>query len=1158
MSHLALYTLGSLRFELDGKEVDIGRRKAAALLVYLLVNGQRQRRDRLAALFWPDLPQESAYAQLRQALWEIRRSVGEERLAADREEIGPNPGGDVWLDVEAFRKQLGGCGGHGSSRMAVCSCCIPALGEAADLYRGDFLEGFGLSDSASFDDWQFFEREALRAEYAGVLERLAHACLGDGDTAAAIEYTRRWLSLDPLNEIPRRKLMEAYASSGQRSAALRQYQECVRLLEQELGVEPEEATTRLYQRIQAGELEPRAAPQPVLVQATLEPQPQEDKLPVTPVQAAPRPLPPSTRPPIRPRHNLPAQPTPFVGRRDELDEIATRLADPGCRLLTLLGPGGVGKTRLALQAAREALPAFPQGVYFIPLAAVQSAEAILPTMAVALDFTFLKDGLPVQDQLFNFLREKRLLLVLDNFEHLVEAASLVVELLEAAPQIKLLITSRQHLSLHSEWVMEVLGMRHPPSDTVLPEPVTNYSAVQLFLQAAQRLQPGFTLAEADIPFMVRLTQLVQGTPLALELAAAWVGVLSLPEIVAEIERNLDFLSSEMQDLPERQRSLRAVFEHSWNLLSEAEQRSYTRLSVFCGGFTRQAAQAVAGVNPRELMGLVGKSLLHRNPSGRFDLHELLRQYAAEMLAQDGSAQSAVFQAHAIYYTQAVERWGEALRGWEQQQASAEMGSEMCNLRSAWEWAARQGNVPLLRQAFQGWMIYYMRQFRADEARLLFRTACSSLPSPTTLEERRMRALLLLAESGFGIRMGYDEADRQRILEAQALLQDPDLPSPSLEEAFLYTLLARWNGAYEDGQQFRPLAEHSLALFNALGEGWWASEVMFLLQNSYHWRAIDDELYQLHRNLVKIKRDFGDRLGMANVLSGMGKILTFGPGRFAEAEQLFEQSNEILQAFNDSTSLALAQDNQDQILTMRGDFPTLLELRKVQLATLQDLGDQRSIGLLLAQIGETYHMLGDYEQAEAYCRRGVAMLQASTSFNADFARWFLGLTLISAGKVAEAEEVLQECIVSYRRMYNTLGEAAALAGLARLALGRGDLARGEEMARQGLGYLLQDRHYFWALYVLADYALLFALRGEIERAVELYSMLEVMPFVGNSAWFTQLFGLPIYAAAQNLPSEIATAARQRGQARDVWEVAGELSTLKRLIPGSSDNPPLPPQ
>lgn len=393
-----------------------------------------------------------------------------------------------------------------------------------------------------------------------------------------------------------------------------------------------------------------------------------------------------------PPSNLPVPTTPFIGRQQERDALARMLTDPRQRLITILGQGGIGKTRLALEAAHAQLAAFDQQVYFIQFAAFQTADSILPAIASALNIPSASaDELKVR--LSDYLRGRNVLLTLDNFEHLMDGAPLLSELLQKIPTLKILVTSRERLNLQGEWTFELGGLTVPPS---ADEGKAAYSALQLFELHAQRLRPNLKLVGAEREAAIRICQRVDGMPLAVELAAAWVNLLSCVEIAEEIERGFDFLSSTLRDMPERHSSLRAVFDHSWKRLTEAEQSALSRLTLFQGGFSLEASESIVGAERGVLSGLESKSLLRRSPNGRFDLHEVIRQYAKDYLKDE----AALRDRHSEYYLGLLHRSEAELFGADESNLLGRLFDELGNLSAAWAWALSQKQIARMNAALQ--------------------------------------------------------------------------------------------------------------------------------------------------------------------------------------------------------------------------------------------------------------------------------------------------------------------------------------------------------------------------------------------------------------------------------------------------------------------------
>ena len=571
---------------------------------------------------------------------------------------------DAWVDAAEFAQLLQSAPPAGEESDAG----LASLEQAIGLYRGDFLDGFSLPDSAAFDEWALLSREHYRRLMSDALGRLIDWWARVGNHERALQYAWQLIDLDPWREEAHGRAMQLLALSGRRSQALAQYEVCCRLLREELGVEPAGRTTAIYERIKNGQ-----------------PSSTTGRLSATSFDRPPAPL-----------HNLPVPLTPLIGRERALAGVGRLLDDPDCRLLTLLGPGGVGKTHLALEAARAHLPHFADGCFLAPLGELRTASELAPAVAQALGLVFTGERAPEQ-QLLDYLREKRLMLVLDGMEYMTESAWFVVAMLEASPGIKVLATSQTRLNAIGEQLFGVAGLPSPADPWRDPTDAMQYGAIQLFLHQVGRVCPGFTPTRADLSAAADICRLLDGLPLAILLAAGWSSLLSPGEIAAgigKLEQDSILLQADRQDMPERQRSLTAVFEHSWGLLTPPERQAFANCSVFRGGFTSQAAQKVAGVSLSDIKALADKSMLQRAAPGRYQMHRLVQRYAAGRLTQGGRAEQTGRDRQCAYYGALLQEWVEELKGSRQQAALSELGRELENVQAAWEWApcaVRSGN-----------------------------------------------------------------------------------------------------------------------------------------------------------------------------------------------------------------------------------------------------------------------------------------------------------------------------------------------------------------------------------------------------------------------------------------------------------------------------------
>lgn len=666
-----------------------------------------------------------------------------------------------------------------------------------------------------------------------------------------------------------------------------------------------------------------------------------------------------------PKTHLPIFPTPLIGRERELEQLSQLLGDPQCRLLTLVGPGGIGKTRLAIEAASNMQDVFTDGVYFVPLAFANSTRFIVPVIADAVGFSFHHAShADPKTQLFGYLKEKQVLLLPDNLEQLLTepGIELLAELLGHAPKVKVLATSRECLGLQYEWVFEVQGL--PVPESINAARTVQNTSVELFLQRTRRAYVGFNATPEDFPAIVRICQLMDGNPLGIELAAAWVRTLSCDEIAQEIEGGLDFLSVSAGDLPARHRSMRAVFDHSWKLLTEEEQRVLLRLAVFRGGFRREAAGAVAGATLSVLSSLVTKSLVRRSGAGRYDLHELIRQYAAERLAEQADEQDETQARHARYYLIWFREQQKCLYGASQREALAELTADIDNLRLAWSWASAHGELVLLGQAMRVFASFHDIRGWLDEGLSYLRQAVEVLEpieraGLASAAEREALGRLLACQGVLLFRQG-NQGPAQAVLERSlALLRPLAVPEALIEPVMVYSLVNCVTGNLALAHQ---LMDEALALARASGDQWFTALCLTNQGVLSRFEGRYVEAYERSQAGLAAWRTTGDprftAMG-ANLLSLNAVMLK----RYAEAEDLLQESLALNSSLGDRWGLGTAYRSVGRLAAMQGDYAQARNTLNEALEVFIELGAQGDAAQVLGDLGWTLLALGDTAQAE---------------------------------------------------------------------------------------------------------------------------------------------------------------------------------------------------
>jgi predicted ATPase len=688
---------------------------------------------------------------------------------------------------------------------------------------------------------------------------------------------------------------------------------------------------------------------------------------------------------VSPRRQVALPPDALIGRAADLQRLRQALLVDGRRLVTLLGPGGIGKTRLALQVAADLAKHFDDGVAIVALAPLTDAADVITAIAEAVGFP-LPNAQTHERALLAFLRERSLLLVLDNLEHLLgpeqdqPISAFLTSVLREAPKVTVLCTSRERLRLRTEAIIELDGLSLPVGEQ--PGVVERAESTLLFLERARQVVDTFTLTSDNRVAIANICRLLGGAPLGIELAAAWVRVMSCVEIAAEMARSIDFLALDDRDLAPRHRSMRAVIDHSWQLLTTDEQRVLLRLSVFRGGFRREAVEAVCadeinqaviglsgGGRPHPatllpiLSGLVDKSLLRRasddDGATRYDLHEVMRQYLAARLAEEPTVQATTERQHAIYYAEWLIAQDRVLKSAGQRDALRAITVEIGNVRTTWRWAVQQRDAQMLRRLVETFHWFYE------------------------------------------VRGWYSEGMAMFGAGAEAL---------------------------------RPLAEQGDSASDNIRAAYW------LLVNLEGWHAVRSNpvvgLPRLHAGLEG-QRHSGDSSALALCLVTMAYVQVF-VGDYPNAQALLDEAEVVASAAGSTWLLSVGRVVRGVLETLRSDPQTAQRYLQEALVTARAVGDPRHITLTLNYLGLAALSLGHVDAAERVCQEGLAIAQQhQDSFQTSLALQVLGRVALARSAYHECEALLERGLVIAREMGDHWLEAQALGYLAQLAVARGD-------------------------------------------------------------------------------------------------------------------------
>jgi len=670
-------------------------------------------------------------------------------------------------------------------------------------------------------------------------------------------------------------------------------------------------------------------------------------------------------------HNLPTEIDTFIGRERELNDLINLITKPDIRLITVLGAGGMGKTRLVLAFARQMITIqndhieqgkdiqFPHGVYFVPFISSRSLEHVISTIAENTSFRFQQDGRQIKQQLFDYFHDKYLLLILDNFEYFLDEKEFINEILEVAPYLKIIVTSRDRLDLYRETVYNIGGMGFP--DTAFLEKSLEYDAVQLFLQSAQRIKTNFELDLPQMSNLAHICQLVEGMPLGIVLAATWVEVLTLSEIASEISNSVDFLSTDMHDIPMRQRSIRAIFEYSWKRLESQNQEVLLKLAVFKGGCTRKAAEVVGEANLAILQALVKRSLIGLNSDQRYEIHELLRQFLEEKLNATGNAIT-VRMKHSSYFADRLYQLKHQLRGKQQVESLNIIEQDIENIRIGWHHAIEYKQFDVIEEYLESLYYFYNVRSRAIEGLEMISLITSVLLQHQFIEKLNILLAKVLARQGsLTHRLGQYQIAKQLLVTSLQILEKSDIRE---EIAFVLNNLADIERATGNYESARKLCTRSLAIFRELDDRWSIAGTLNNLGVVLYYLEDFPQAYQYYIESLSISKRLDDQNGIATSLVNLGAV-AHDLENYEEAQQYYLESLEFCENLDDRDGVAASLINLGRTFFMLGSYEEAYQYCEEGLKLSKTLGNQWGVAASLINMGDINCYNGDLRQAR-YC------------------------------------------------------------------------------------------------------------------------------------------------------------------------------------------------
>jgi DNA-binding SARP family transcriptional activator/predicted ATPase/tetratricopeptide (TPR) repeat protein len=868
MAKLQLLTLGKFEAKANGRSIEsFTSNKAKALFVFLAIEAHKAiSRDKLATMFWPNQEEKKGKHSLRQALSNIKKSIEEEGADAifeiSRDKVAKASGNkDLFVDGLRFLELVASAEDHEHRRPTACIHCLTLFEEAADLYEGDFLYGFNVGGSEEFDEWLLIQREHFQQKAIWVFSHLAKILEAQQKFQIALDVTAKLSQLSPWDDVFQQQFMRLTFLTGNRKGALSSYQSFSNTLRKELDVEPSLETQVLADGIRQGTL-------------------------------------------IGQKHSvidLPYQATEFVGREKEVALVDEFLQSTEKRLLTLSGIGGVGKTELAIYAAKRNAFGFGDGVYFLSAEHLTDENALVFRLAERINYQLSADSDLIQ-QLCNHLRGQEILLVLDNYESLLPEAELIIQLLKKTENLQILVTSRELLNLKSESVFEIEGLPYRDSGLAI-----DHEAGRLFLNVAERVESKFDEKVESSEWINRICVHLEGHPLGIELAGALTRDIAMEDIAAEISANMDFLATSMADVPEKHRSIRAVFDYSWKSLAKIQKPLFAKLSLFVGGFSLEAAQELLGASEDDLANFVNKSLIQELPNKRYRIHPLIRQFAQEYFDATVEKKTALTNSFVKYYGRFMDASVGDIKSRNQSETISLISLELENIDNAINISLARRDFVVLQEFLEALYLYYEIKGQVLVGAKKFDKILNELDKGKDNKDdlpEVFKVVFLPYRAFLQSRIGNT---KEALAELENGLKVAKKLNLKAQIAFCLSKMGTINSNLGNTEKSQDLFREAITLYENEGMVWEESIARSNLGFSLSQYSEEEAAEEQLEKALELAKQTGDSWNLSAALNNLG-VLSYTSDRFAEAIDYFEKSLEHHKAIGDIRGRAIALTN----------------------------------------------------------------------------------------------------------------------------------------------------------------------------------------------------------------------------------------------------------